>query len=125
MHLLSSGLNFCKAIYREGYDLADLSETNYEQFKSQGELENPVVVLAYTPTCGTCMVAKKMVKVTKELLSEISFVQINLNLNEKFSIEFEVMSVPCLLIFKDGICVEKVYTFRSVPFLYEKLKGFV
>jgi len=76
----------------------------------------------YTPLCGTCQVASKMLSVVEELLPDLQLGQANLNYVEDLAIEHEIESVPCLLISENGEIREKVYAFHSVPFLYEKLK---
>ncbi len=45
----------------------------------------------------------------------------NINFLEEFAYEQQIESVPCLLITKDGKVHEKVYAFKSVQNLYEKL----
>lgn len=89
-------------------------------------LENDLVVaVAHTPTCGTCTVAKKMLIIIKATLEHVPIVSINLNLNESLAREQEIMSVPCILIYKNKSCVEKIYAFESVPFLYKKITSYL
>lgn len=76
----------------------------------------------YTPLCGTCQVATKMLAVVEELLPDLQIGKANLNYVEDLAIELEIESVPCLLISENGEIREKIYAFHSVPFLYEKLK---
>lgn len=35
---------------------------------------------------------------------------------------YEIESVPCLLLFKEGQLRKKIYAFQSVPYLYGVLK---
>lgn len=79
----------------------------------------------YTPLCGTCQVAGKMLTITEELIPDIEFVKANLNFSPRIATEFSIESVPCLLIFKDGVLKEKIYAFHSVPFLYDKIRAFI
>ena len=37
------------------------------------------------------------------------------------AVDYEIESVPCLLIQKDGIVQHKIYAFQSVPYLLEKI----
>lgn len=79
----------------------------------------------YTPLCGTCQVAGKMLTIIEELLPEIELVRSNLNYSPRIATELSIESVPCLLLFKNGVLKEKIYAFHSVPFLYDKIKEFI
>ncbi|MBS4190656.1 thioredoxin family protein [Bacillus sp. FJAT-49705] len=76
----------------------------------------------YTPLCGTCQVAGKMLMIIKELISDLSIGKSDLNYISDIADQWEVESVPCLIIFKEGRLYEKLYAFHSVPNLLEKIK---
>lgn len=76
----------------------------------------------YTPMCGTCQVAGKMLTVIQQLLPDAVFGKADLNYLPAVAERFEIESVPCLVLIKNGMVMEKVYAFQSVPYLYEKLK---
>jgi thioredoxin 1 len=80
-------------------------------------------VYLYTPICGTCQVAKKMLIVIEELLPNFPLGMCDINYIPEKASEWAVESVPCLLIIKKGEVQEKIYAFRSVDYLYEKLKN--
>jgi thioredoxin 1 len=77
----------------------------------------------YTPMCGTCQVAGKMLTVIDQLLPEIHSGKADLNYLPEMAERFEIESVPCLIVLSKGEVLEKIYAFQSVPYLYEKLKG--
>ncbi|MBD8070428.1 thioredoxin family protein [Bacillus sp. PS06] len=76
----------------------------------------------YTPMCGTCQMAKKMLTVVNELLPNLPLGQANLNFIPEKALEWEIESVPCLLSFEKGQVTEKIYAFHSVEYIYNKLK---
>lgn len=76
----------------------------------------------YTPLCGTCQVASKMLEVVEELVPGIPMGKANLNYVEDLAYDHEIESVPCLLITKNGEITKKIYAFHSVPYLYDLLK---
>ncbi|PFA70499.1 thiol reductase thioredoxin [Bacillus sp. AFS015802] len=78
-------------------------------------------VYLYTPMCGTCQVAGKMMDVVEQLPQSFHFVKANLNYLPQFAEGQSIESVPCLLLFKDGVEKERIYAFQSVPFLYETM----
>lgn len=103
----------------------NLMNVDYESLKEIWRQENLVITLAYTPTCGTCQVAKKMLEVIKVAMPDLKITKINLNYYEDMAIDFEIMSVPCIMIHKKGKCIEKIYAFESVPFLYKKITSYL
>ncbi|CEG28450.1 thioredoxin family protein [Bacillus sp. B-jedd] len=78
----------------------------------------------YTPLCGTCQVAGRMLEVIEELLPEMAIGKINLNYAPEFAEIFGVESVPCMVFIKEGQIGESIYAFRSVPYLLDKIKIF-
>ncbi|THE14204.1 thioredoxin [Bacillus timonensis] len=73
----------------------------------------------YTPMCGTCQVASKMITVVDELLPHVTIGKSDLNYLPKKAIEWQIESVPCLMHLKNGKVIEKYYAFHSVPYLLE------
>jgi thioredoxin 1 len=90
-----------------------------EVFRILNEKHTGLIYL-YTPLCGTCQTASKILSVLEELL-KVSITQTNLNYAPKLAISLSIESVPCLLIVTKGHIEEKIYAFHSVPYLYEKL----
>ncbi|KOP80003.1 thioredoxin family protein [Cytobacillus solani] len=83
------------------------------------------LIYLYTPLCGTCQVAGKMMTVIKELLPNLPIGKTDLNYMPDVAEKWEIESVPCLLIFKNGMLEEKVYAFQSVPYLLNKIKSLI
>jgi thioredoxin-like negative regulator of GroEL len=77
----------------------------------------------YTPFCGTCKMASKMLEITEAAIEEVTIYKINLNLAPYLSKEFQIESVPCLIITKNGKILDKLYAFRSVTELYNKFSS--
>lgn len=86
------------------------------------ESKGSFCLYAYAPICGTCQVASKMLLVVKEIMNDVKFRKTDVNYLGSLAIDFEIESVPCLLIFKEGKLIKKIYAFHSVPFLLETIK---
>jgi thiol-disulfide isomerase/thioredoxin len=78
----------------------------------------------YTPLCGTCQVASRMLQIVEELVEVVSG-KMNLNFYPDLAKNFAVESVPCLLIIRNSEVQETVYAFHSVPFLLDKIKSYL
>jgi thioredoxin 1 len=77
----------------------------------------------YTPMCGTCQVAGRMLDVVEAMNIDVPLERINLNYHEDLSRQFEIESVPCLLLFEKGKLKKKIYAFQSVPYIYEEIRS--
>ncbi len=75
----------------------------------------------YTPMCGTCKLAGKMLEVTEAMQPGLQILKGNLNLMPGLAEHLEIESVPCLLLYRAG-GIEKMYAFRSVDYVNKKLK---
>ncbi|HWK24642.1 MAG TPA: thioredoxin family protein [Ureibacillus sp.] len=100
-----------------------MEEWTKENWEQQQESNPLVAFYLYTPMCGTCAVASKMLDVIESLLPDLPLGKANINYLENVAMDYQIESVPCLLISDKGN-IEKVYAFQSVPFLYEKLKRY-
>jgi thioredoxin 1 len=99
-----------------------MNELSLEQVEIIQKNEFNGLLYTYTPMCGTCEVASRMLTVIEELFPTIEIVKMNVNFYPELAEEFRIESVPCLLIMKNGAVEQKIYAFRSVPYLFEKIK---
>lgn len=76
----------------------------------------------YTPLCGTCQVASRMLEVVTAMNPHVEIGKINLNYAPALAEVFAIESVPCLVFIKEGRAIDSIYAFRSVPYLLEKMK---
>jgi len=86
--------------------------------------KDSAVLYFYTPLCGTCHVAGRMMDVVEQLIHTIPFGKADLNYMPEIAEMFSIESVPCLLIIQNGEIHEKIYAFKSVPNLHELIKQY-
>lgn len=79
----------------------------------------------FTPLCGTCQVAGKMLDVVEKIIPQFEFSKADLNYMPEIAEKYSIESVPCLLIFQNGVCKEKIYAVQSVTNLYEIFKRYL
>ena len=92
-----------------------------EEWEMASNQSGTVLYYLYTPMCGTCAVASKMMNVIDVMKPNLRIGKADLNYLQDLAMDYEIESVPCLLITKDGIVKEKVYAFQSVPDLLIKI----
>lgn len=99
-----------------------MEEWTEEEFTRAVDEGNTFSLYLYTPLCGTCQVASRMLTISLELFPEMKAGKMNMNYVQTLAEQYEIESVPCLLLFKDGKLTKKIYAFQSVPYLYGLLK---
>lgn len=98
-----------------------------EQWKKEEFLENmnsgeKGAFYLFTPMCGTCQLAGKMLSVVEQILPDLKMGKADLNFMPDVAEKFQIESVPCLLVYDKNEVQDKIYAFQSVPYLLEKLK---
>jgi len=94
-----------------------------ESFKN--EISNGVVLVDFwAPWCGPCkMIAPVLEEINEEMADQVKIAKLNVDDNQVTTAEYGVMSIPTLLLFKNGEVVEKVIGFQPKENLVEVLSN--
>lgn len=77
----------------------------------------------YTPFCGTCKLAERMLMIITETDPAIVMYKANINRLPSLAIDWKISSVPALLIIHQGEVTRQLYALQSVDYLYRVLKS--
>lgn len=84
-----------------------------------------VVVDCWTPWCGPCRMVEPIIKeLAKEMQGEIVFGKLNIDENPATSVKHQIMSIPTLLVFKNGNLVERLVGAYPKEELKKKLESY-
>ncbi|WP_219835063.1 thioredoxin family protein [Paenibacillus sp. R14(2021)] len=90
----------------------------------EGERARREAVFFYTPLCGTCKAALRMLEVIDAMELPIAVSKVNINFAPFLRDEWRIASVPALFLVREGEPVHAEYAMRSVDTLYRLLKEF-
>ncbi|HEC94420.1 MAG TPA: thioredoxin [Thermoplasmatales archaeon] len=82
-----------------------------------------VVVDCWAPWCGPCrMIAPVIEELAKEMKGRIVFAKLNVDENQTTAMKYQIMSIPTLLVFKNGKLVDRIIGAIPKEILKQKLK---
>lgn len=87
--------------------VTDVTDQNFEDEVLKSTL--PVLVDIWAPWCGPCrMIAPVVEKLAEKYDQRFKFCRLNIDQNPQSATNYQVMSIPTLIFFKDGKMVDRV-----------------
>jgi len=85
------------------------------------ESKEPVLVDFWASWCGPCQAMGSILVETASELKGVKVVKVNVDENPQSSSNYGIMSIPTLLVFKDGEVVDQMVGLQSKDSLISKL----
>jgi thioredoxin 1 len=86
--------------------LTDVSDSNFQA--EVIESETPVLVDFWAPWCGPCRVVAPVLEEMDQERDDLRIVQLNVDDNQQTAAQYEVLSIPTMILFKNGQIAKKV-----------------
>ena len=86
-----------------------LNDVSDATFQSEVlEAEGPVLVDFWAPWCGPCRVVHPVLEEIDSEREDLKIVSLNTDENQQTSARYEVLSIPTMILFKNGEIAKKV-----------------
>ena len=84
-----------------------------------------IVVDCWAPWCSPCLMITPLIEeLAKEMQGKIAFGKLNVDENQTTSMKYKIMSIPTLLVFKNGNLVDRIVGVVPKDALKQKLSSY-
>ncbi len=84
----------------------EVTDSSFDDFVNKYDVS---VIDCWAPWCGPCkMIAPIVEELAQEYKGQIAFGKLNTDENQAISMRYHVMSIPTLLVFKDGELADQI-----------------
>jgi thioredoxin len=104
--------------------IATLTDATFDE--TIGASAEPVVVDFWADWCGPCkMIAPILDEIARENAGKVTVAKLNVDENPDVARRFDVMSIPTLIVFKDGSAQKRLIGAKGKGQLLAELEEFI
>jgi thioredoxin 1 len=86
--------------------ITDVTDTNFDAEVLESEI--PVLVDFWAPWCGPCRRVSPILAEINDERDDLRVVKLNVDENQNTSVKYEVLSIPTMILFKNGAVAAKL-----------------
>jgi thioredoxin 1 len=104
--------------------MLEITAENFDKEVVQSDI--PVIIDYYAEWCSPCkQFAPTFEKVAKEFAGKIKFAKCDIDVNQEFAQSNGVMSIPCMIVFKNGQEAGRMVGNQTEDLFRQQLKAFL
>ena len=99
-----------------------ITDADFEEYLKKYDT---IVVDCWAPWCSPCLMITPLIEeLAKEMQGKIAFGKLNVDENQTTSMKYKIMSIPTLLVFKNGNLVDRIIGVVPKDALKQKLSSY-
>jgi thioredoxin 1 len=103
--------------------MANIQEVTDNNFQAEViESETPVLVDFWAPWCGPCRIVAPVLEEIAQERDDLRIVKLNVDDNQQTAAQYQVLSIPTLILFRNGQVAHKVIGAYPKPKLVAELE---
>lgn len=103
--------------------VTEVKDSTFEEFIKSAPL---VIVDCWAPWCGPCrMLAPIIEQLAEEFQGKIRFGKMNTDENESTPMKFNITAIPTMLVFKNGVQIDRIVGAGNKDFMRQKFSKYL
>jgi len=98
----------------------DITDTDMDEYISRHQT---IVIDCWASWCAPCLMMHHIIEeLSEEMQGKVVFGKLNIDENRTATMKYQIMSIPTLLVFKNGVLVDKLIGVMPKEMLKAKLE---
>ncbi|HQQ25626.1 MAG TPA: thioredoxin [Methanomassiliicoccales archaeon] len=103
--------------------VTEVKDSTFEEFIKSAPL---VIIDCWAPWCGPCrMLAPIIEQLSEEFQGKIKFGKMNTDENENTPMKFNITAIPTMLVFKNGVQLDRIVGAGNKDFMRQKFSKYL